>query len=225
MDVRDIEPKGSSRSWPARLARVPGRAAGLRTYASALALLLFAGAAQLFGNGLIAARFPLRPRPADLLFEALPQVDVMRYGSDIAVFAALSLLLAYAIGRRRTEIPGMIAVFGIFYALRVVLMVLTPLAIAHGDGQYLALLPITQLGNFPSGHAGATLLCFLLVDAGATRLRRVMLGLAALEWASLLLSRSHYSIDVVGGLLLAYFVWREWTSAHAFDAWRDLTGA
>lgn len=183
---------------------------------TATAMLAFAGLVSFLGSNLIAARFPDRPRPRDLLFEILPSLDVARYAADIAILIALVLLLVYALRRARAELPGMIMAFAIFYALRAAIMVLTPLALAHGDGDYYALLPIVQNGDI-SGHAGAALLCYLLVDpAREPRLRRLLLGLAVVESAALLLSRSHYSIDIVGGLLLAYFVWREWTGGSVF---------
>jgi len=180
-------------------------------------MLAVAGVLAWQGSNFIAARFPDRPRPRDLLFETLPHIDMLKYAADVAIVASILLLLVYALRRARRDIPGMVAVFAIFYALRAAIMVLTPLALAHGDGAYYSFLPITQNGNFPSGHAGAALLCFLLVDArDSPVLRRVQLALAALEWVALIVSRSHYTVDVIGGLLLAYFVWREWSDGTLF---------
>lgn len=194
-----------------------------RAYAAGVAMLLFAGAVQLFGNALIARDFADRPRPRDLLFELLPRIEWMRYVCDVVVFGALIVLLIYTLRRTPTDVPGFIALFGFFYALRAVIMTLTPLANAHGDAPYFGLLPIVQHGAFPSGHTGAALLCVLLIDKRDVLLRWLMMVAAVIEWLALLLSRSHYSIDIVGGLLLAYFVWREWTAGHLFDGWRRLT--
>jgi membrane-associated phospholipid phosphatase len=186
-------------------------------------MLLFAGAVQLFGNAVIARVFADRPRPRDLLFMVLPRLDYMRYVADVVIFSALIVLLVYGLLRKPDTVPGMIAIFAIFYAFRAVIMTLTPLANAHGDAPYFGLLPIVQHGAFPSGHTGAALLCVLLVDKRDVLLRWALVVAAVVEWAALLLSRSHYSIDIVGGLLLAYFVWREWTVGHLFDGWRNLT--
>ena len=49
--------------------------------------------------------------------------------------------------------------------------------------------------------------------------------LAAIVVLGLLLSRSHYSIDIAGGALLAYFVEREWTDGHLFDPLKRLVVA
>lgn len=203
---------GSDQSREAALVGRPhGSSRALRWFA-ALFLLIASGLLAWLASDAIAARFPDRPRPPDLLFEVLPQIDLLRYGADAAIAAGLLLLLVHTLRTRRDDAPGLVAAFALFYALRAAIVVLTPLAIAHGDGQYFALLPLQQNGNFPSGHAGAALLCYLFVDPRvAPGLRRLLLALAWTEWIALVVSRSHYSVDVIGGLLLAYFVWREWT--------------
>ncbi len=186
---------------------------GAARWAAALALVVVSALVSKLGNDFIPARYPDRPRPPDLLFDVLPEVDVLRFATDAAILLAMLLLVVHVWRHGRDDLPSVLGIFAVFYTLRAFIMVLTPLALAHGDGTYLSLLAVTQYGNFPSGHAGAALLCYLLVErAAAPGLRATMLALAAVQWVSLILSRSHYSIDIVGGLLLAYFVWREWTS-------------
>lgn len=177
----------------------------------ATVVLVASGVASYGGTVFIAERFPDRPRPGDLLFEVLPHLDLARYATDIAVFTALAMLLAYALRHERVGAPGMMAAFALFYLLRAAVIVLTPLAIAHGDGEYFSFIRMAQNGGL-SGHAGAALLCYLLVDPRRSpRLRHVQLGLVVAECLALVLSRSHYSADVIAGMLLAYLVWREWT--------------
>jgi membrane-associated phospholipid phosphatase len=117
----------------------------------------------------------------------------------------------------------MLAVFGLMYLIRSVLMLLTPLASSHGNGALFGLLPLVQNGMFPSGHAGAAFLCYLLVDAKrAPGIRRALLWLAFAEWITLLLAHGHYSIDIAGGVLLAYFVFHEWNSGSVFGPLKRL---
>lgn len=196
------------------------RSTGLQVRRLALPalMLLAAAAASHAASRFIDAGFPNRPEPADLLFETLPYVDAAQYASDLAVFTAIALLAYYGVTKVRTEIPRMMAVFASMYLLRASMIVLTPLAPAHGEGVKFGFVPYIQNGMWPSGHTGATLLCFLLVDGDrAPCLKRTTLALAVIEWVSLLLARGHYSIDIIGGLLLSYFVYHEWTHGRLFN--------
>lgn len=211
----DSDAEGAIRSPAAHGFTRAGRAVAV-SWLAAVSMLALAAVVSYLGSMFIAASFPDRPRPRDLLFETLPHWDAMRYVTDLAVLAALILLLVYVVRYERDRLPGTVTAFAVFYILRAAIMVLTPLALAHGDGEYFALLPIVQNGDL-SGHAGAALLCFLLIDPDKKPgLRRVVLAFAVIEWLALVTSRSHYSIDVVSGMLLAYFVWREWRDGTFF---------
>ncbi|MHB1476830.1 MAG: phosphatase PAP2-related protein [Coriobacteriia bacterium] len=79
---------------------------------------------------------------------------------------------------------------------------------------------------FPSGHMAAVLILVLLTSASrAPALHRVQILLATLELTGLILAHGHYSIDVVGGMLLAYFVVHVWTEGRLFDPLKRLIGA
>jgi hypothetical protein len=49
-----------------------------------------------------------------------------------------------------------------------------------------------------------------------------LLWLAFAEWITLLLAHGHYSIDIAGGVLLAYFVFHEWNSGSVFGPLKRL---
>ena len=102
-------------------------------------------------------------------------------------------------------------------------MVLTPLASSQGEGPFV--FAQQQYGMFPSGHtAAATLLVMLTPAERALRQRRFQQVLLALMCAGLILARGHYSIDVVGGLLLSYFVVQTWRTGRLFAAIKRFTG-
>jgi membrane-associated phospholipid phosphatase len=189
-------------------------------------MLALAGAASAASSEYIAHAFPARPTPDDLLFRLLPTVRIMEYGTDIALAGAFASLIAYLTTRARDEWPRAIAVFSAMYIVRAGMMVLTPLASAHGNGTRFGFLPLVQNGMYPSGHTAAALLCVLLVDRKRTPvLRATALACACVVWVGLVLARAHYSIDIAGGLLLGYFVWREWTSGSAPSALKRLLGS
>ncbi len=69
------------------------------------------------------------------------------------------------------------------------------------------LLNIYQHGMFPSGHTYLTAVIFFLIDRTRTpRLKTATGVLCIAEMILLLLSHAHYSIDLVGGLMVAYLV-------------------
>lgn len=187
-----------------------------------LGLLAAAGIASWASSTFIAAAFPQRPLPADLILRALPYAAaspvsiLFQYVADGAVTLAVVLLLIYLLPVRRERLAPAVAIMAIQYLIRAGINVLTPLANPHQQ-QLFGWFPL-QYGMFPSGHTANVLLCLLLVDGRqAPKLKVALAVTAAVEMVALLLSRGHYSIDVVGGALLAYFVWAEWNRGHLFD--------
>jgi len=227
------------------------RRAWFRSLGVGAAFLFAALVASRATSTWIASAFPERPLPRDLLFETLPFVPKAGYIADLAVVAALALLVVYAFRGNEREIPMMMTLIGAMYILRAVLNVLTPLASPLDHGAYYGisvplehafrnvLAPIadglgraaylgvsvsdgivhaSQNGEFPSGHMAVVFLCMLLVDrAKSPRIRIAMAVLVVAECLSLLMSHQHYSIDVVGGLLLSYFVFYEYTRGTWFN--------
>jgi membrane-associated phospholipid phosphatase len=133
------------------------------------------------------------------------------------------LFAYYALRYAPDEVPEYLAVLAIMYLFRAVLIVLTPLAHARGEGP--PAFPLFQNGMFPSGHTAAALLFAWMTDARrAPRLRRAQYVLLAVVVVCLVISHGHYSIDIVGGALLAYFVHREWTSGTLFATVKRFMG-
>jgi len=190
------------------------------------AALAVTAIAALLANATIVAWFPNRPKPPDLLFEALPFVSSMQYVADVVLLAAFGILIWYAVARRPDRIPEAIALFAVMETLRAAIMVLTPLDSAYLRGATFGLLPVVQYGMFPSGHAASVLLCMLLVDRRDAPVARTLLAiLVVFECLALVLSHAHYSIDVVGGLLLSYFVWHEYDHGPLLRWLRQLVAA
>jgi membrane-associated phospholipid phosphatase len=203
--------------------RSPARNRTLRRYAVAGSVLALAGLAASASSTLIDLWFPDRPMPRDLLFEVLPFAEWPQHLTEIALFVSIGLIAYYGIALRRDAVPGIICMYGLIELLRAGIMLLTPLASAHGRGAYYGFIPIVQNGMFPSGHVASVTLGYLIVGSDAPRwLRQTLLTCLIVECVALLLSHGHYSIDIVGGLLLAYFVHREYTRGRAFNWIRRL---
>jgi membrane-associated phospholipid phosphatase len=181
-------------------------------------------ATSILGNRLIIERFPDRPRPRDLLFELLPYVEWTRYLTVVALVIGFAIFLYYAVRLEPERIPAFTTVFAIMYILRAAIMILTPLASSEGDKPFV--FTLQQYGMFPSGHIAASLILVLLTSAAlAPGLRKVQWGLFVMEGVGLVLAHGHYSIDLVGGLLLAFFVVQTWQHGRLFGPLKRLTGA
>lgn len=196
----------------------------VRGFIVALSLLaLSGGVLSLLGNLLIVSRFPDRPMPADLLFEVLPYVGWARYLTAWTMVLSAAVFVFYAVTRTPARLPEIASVFAVMYLFRSVMMVLTPLADAYGPGIFV--FSLEQHGMFPSGHVAAMVLFTRLTDArDAPVLRRLQFVLTAICAVAMVLAHGHYSIDVVGGLLLGYFVEKEWTDGSLFEPVKRLVG-
>lgn len=184
---------------------------GVRGLVVACLVLFVSGLTSFAGNIVLAVRFPDRPVPEDLMLRVLPYVKFAEYVTEVAIVGSLALIAVYAFRHARHELPDMIAVFGIMYLLRSFIMVLTPLASPNHAPGHFGITPIDQLGMFPSGHVAASLLVLLMIDGQrAPVMKRLALILMLTQWAAMLFAHGHYGIDIVGGILLGYFVWREW---------------
>lgn len=198
-------------------------AAWIRSYAIAALVLAAGGVAARVSSAYVDLRFPDRPAPSDLLFRLLPNVPWTQYLGDIALLAGLALLTWHALRHQPHDGPGMIALAGVVQITRAAINTLTPLATPLGNGTQWGLVDYVQNGMFPSGHAATALLFYLVVDeTKAPRMKRAMLWLVAIEVLALLLSRGHYSIDIVGGLLLVYVLEGVWRSGAALSWLRRL---
>jgi len=210
-------------------------------------LLLVAGVAARGTSYFIAVYFPDRPVAPDLLFETLPHVPQLGYVADLGNVLAVALLLVYAFRGNRREIPMMLALFGVMQFTRACMNVLTPLASPLNGSPYYGIsshveralaslasqvqnsglygaavsrgvMNFAQNGEFPSGHMATVFLCMLLVDkAKSPRIRVAMAVLVVAECFALLTSHQHYSIDVVGGLMLSYIVYHEYREGTRFS--------
>jgi membrane-associated phospholipid phosphatase len=186
--------------------RVLGRRKTLVSIAVLVAGSLFATAM----SELIQRLYPDRPIVPDLLFTLLPDIPVLAYVTDPIMLAAIVLLFWYMFSRDRDHLPFHFFSVGILYVGRGLLSILTPLGRptgnldSYGVGE---LVNLKQHGMFPSGHVMLASAIYFLIDGKRHPGFKRTAGLLCLaEIVTLILSRGHYSIDIVGGLMLSFIV-------------------
>jgi membrane-associated phospholipid phosphatase len=195
-----------------------------RRYAAAFGLALAAAVATEAASRVIVSDFADRPVAPDLLFRLLPQVPQASYVTLVAMAAMLTLFALYAIRCESHRLPEFIAVIAVMYMLRAPLLVLTPLAADRASS--LVTFPLFVYGLFPSGHTALAVLLVAFTDRKlAPGVHIAQIALAWVVVIGMLLSRVHYSIDIAGGLLLAYFIGREWERGTLFAPLKRLVTA
>ena len=127
---------------------------------------------------------------------------------DSFVAASIITMVYYAFGVDPKRSGYYFFTVGIGYLARAILMALTPLGQPVGNNETMGiglLLNIYQHGMFPSGHTYLTAVIFFLIDRERAPRLKIATGIfCALEMICLLLSHAHYSIDLVGGLMVAF---------------------
>lgn len=189
----------------------------------AFGLLVASAITSVAGNVLIDVRFAGRPVAEDMILRMVGPYVWAQYVTEAAMAASLAVLALYVFNHARSALAEMISVFAVMYLIRSVIMVLTPLASAYrGPGSF-GFIPLDQLGMFPSGHVAAALFCIYLIDGERSPyMRRIAIVLFTTQCIALLLAHGHYSIDIVGGGLLGYFVYHEWYKGSLFAPLRRM---
>lgn len=162
---------------------------------------------NLFIGSIINDLYPQRQPIYDLMFDVLPLVPQAQYITDIAVIVSGVLIFVYFVKYELKYLPYALMAFGVFYLFRSGLVALNPIGGYHGNEATFGLTSIKPYGAFPSGHVGFASVAYMLSDGALSKKVNIILYvLVVVEIVSLLLARGHYGTDVVGGLLLAYFV-------------------
>ncbi len=186
------------------------RALGNRKTLASLAALIGASLFSFALSELIQRLYPDRPIVPDLLFTLLPNVPVLAYVTDPIMIATIALLFWYIFGYDRRYLPWHLVTVAVAYALRALLMILTPLGRPTGNLDSYGVSVVVNLkqhGMFPSGHTMLAAVIFLLVDGKRHPGFKRATGLLCLaEMVTLILSRGHYSIDIAGGVMLSLIV-------------------
>jgi len=186
------------------------RALGARTTLMSIGLLAIAVIACFIASELIQTLYPDRPIVPDLLFDLLPNIPFLAYITDPIMAAAIVLIVYYACNQGRRHMGFYFFTVGILYMLRAPLMILTPLGRPTGNLDSFGIFEIfglKQHGMFPSGHVALAALFYFLIDGkrhSGFKWAMAMLGVA--EIVTLILSRGHYSIDIIGGVMQAFIV-------------------
>ena len=153
--------------------------------------------------------YPNLPVLKDFLFWYLPSLDLLFLSNIIITLTCLSFIFFVVSKNKFKESIFYTTTISVYYLIRSVLIYLTPLADPY-RGQYINnFLVFPSGGMFPSGHTGLMTLLLLFTLKEKPKFWKIYFAiLLVLEMATLILSRAHYSIDIVGALFIAYGIWK-----------------
>lgn len=179
---------------------------------------------SILSSRFIASNFTHRVKPDDLLFRILPYNIYFEYFTDIIVFTLIFIALAYIFQKAKKQLPFYISTAWVFYFIRAIINVFTPLErplapdMLHGIvrlvSEEIYSKDVYSLGMFPSGHVGITVLMFLFASEFVSKQhKQLLLLLVVFQCFFMAASRGHYSIDIIGGIMLAILVY-QWMDKH-----------
>jgi membrane-associated phospholipid phosphatase len=147
------------------------------------------------------------PEMSDLILDKVPVIDVSII-YDLLVIGIFFAVVIYVVQRKEYgRIPYFLLLSGIFYIIRGIFVVLTPLGNPpnfNGSDPLFNGFCAYEFGVYPSGHVGNSFLLLLLVNDKIYRY--IMWFCMAGIIIALILSHCHYSIDIFSGFFFAYAI-------------------
>ena len=144
----------------------------------------------------------------DFILNHTPYLNVLWFADAIVLLAIASFLIFIFSEKKWKEIPFYAMILGIYALLRATLSYINPLGNPAPNPGGLGLPFLPNGGMFPSGHVGTIFLFFLLSKNKSKRWCIYFLGLLITEIIIMILSKGHYTIDIVGAFFIAYTLWK-----------------
>lgn len=147
----------------------------------------------------------------DPFLPLIPRVD-LTFWLGYGWFSFHAGVFAFWLRQERPKLPYILAILSLYMMIRNVFILLTPVAAPAGimpvyTAPWFSVLRETDSGEvFFSGHTAMPYLYFLL-NAGHPRLRAFCLAVSMANAAAVLLTRNHYTIDVLGAYFITYSIY------------------
>ena len=203
-------PGGDSRNGHVESARIFVRAERLgriRVSPVAGVLALCAGlGVHMAALALIERFVRVFPPLPDVVHAHLPYVD-FGWPGELAYAAFMLTAVAVLFRTQPRSVPAILALLGLFYAVRGVFLFLMPIGApptAPPLAARFVFWPFPDHAYFPGGHTG--MMSVISLSVASARWRRAFLAFTFAFAIGTLLARTHYTADALGGWLTAYAI-------------------
>ena len=147
----------------------------------------------------------------DLIHELVPFNIIYSIIAELIILAMTAAFIWYVVKQKKYDIvPLVIGSLAALYLIRAILLQTTILKNPFPQGYHYGILYhfIPEGGTFPSGHTGYVFLLFFFTADSQIFLKRALLISAILVAILMVVSYGHYTIDVIGGFLIAFAIYR-----------------
>jgi len=163
------------------------------------------------GRVLIPYYYAERVVLSDFVLEKIPYIEFGKYIADGVIVVLVITFFILLFKYRFKDFLKYYLVYAVMLVLRGVTIILNPVAHSWSgyDSRLDALLrnPVSDVnGFFFSGHTATMFLLSIFIGNIDKRLYYPSLVLSVVGIVFILLSRSHYSIDIYGGIVTAYLI-------------------
>ena len=170
-----------------------------------ISLLMLGVEANWYSSGYIDKHYANLPLMPDLVHKYLPYHDLSNF-NEIAILYTVALLIIFIIKNKYySQIPYYLFIFAIFQLLRALFIVLTPMG-NPCPGLFGISTLFPQSGMFPSGHTSIPILAYYLVPKLHWLWRMKFLALSIIVVLTMLISRGHYTIDIIATIFMSYTI-------------------
>lgn len=143
-----------------------------------------------------------KPMLDDILYKFLPYLKVLKI-TEVIIGLSIILFVIYIFKYKMyTNMYNYIIMIGIFQLIRGIFVLLNPVnPIVESDS---LIRTLDHTGMFPSGHISLPFFFYLFAYNKPNSV--IFLILTILVGFGLLISRAHYSIDVLGSIFIVYSI-------------------
>lgn len=173
-------------------------------------LLIIGLTANYYSDRYISKYFPNRPQADDYLFKHVQFKDLSTLNEYIMIFTYLLGVIFIIQNKYAHELPFYLLIMGVFSIFRAVFILMTPLANPYPNPAEFGLMHslLAKNGMFPSGHTSVPFMFFLFSYYHKKWFYYIsFLVLSILVATTMIISRGHYSIDIIATVFIVYSIY------------------
>lgn len=142
----------------------------------------------------------------DLLYNYLPYIPEAIYLAEFLIILSIVIFIYFIVKKKyhRKNLHHYFFMIGIFQFMRGLMILLNPTKQVGEVSSFLGIL--NNIGMFPSGHISLPFFFYLFLFKNDRKWSIFLLIISLIVGLLLIISRVHYSIDILGSLFIAFSI-------------------